>query len=110
MSGSPIRRVARAATAPVRRYVNEHFEMVKDEVRRVGATQVAAAPAPVEVDVSASWVGVVELENAIAELSLYQGRLIARLTDEVSDLTDRVADLERIVTQLADVVAARSEH
>lgn len=105
MSGSPLRRVAKAATSPVRGYLNDHFEMVKDEVRRVGGST-APAPAPVEVDLSASWVGVVEMENAIAELSLYQGRLIARLSDEVSLMSERVADLERIVAQLAEVVTA----
>ena len=107
MNASPLRRAAKAATSPVRGYLNDHFEMVKDEVRRVGETSAhAPAPAPVEVDLSASWVGVVEMENAIAELSLYQGRLIARLTDEVSVMSERVADLERIVAQLAEVVTA----
>ena len=107
MNASPLRRAAKAATSPVRGYLNDHFEMVKDEVRRVGETSAhAPATAPVEVDLSASWVGVVEMENAIAELSLYQGRLIARLTDEVSLMSERVADLERIVAQLADVVTA----
>lgn len=105
MNASPLRRAAKAATSPVRGYLNNHFEMVKDEVRRVGETS-APASAPVEVDLSASWVGVVEMENAIAELSLYQGRLIARLTDEVSVMSERVADLERIVAQLAEVVTA----
>lgn len=109
MSASPLRRAARAASAPVRGYLNDHFEMVKQEVRRVGA-ETHTAPANIDVDVSASWVGVVELENAIAELSLYQGRLVARMTDEISELGERVAELERIVTQLAEVVAARTEH
>ena len=98
MSGSPVGRVARAATAPVRGYLNNHFEMVKDEVRRARPT--------VDVDMSAAWDTLVELENAIAELSLYQARILTRVSDEVTDLTGRIDDLERVVRQLADVVAA----
>ena len=104
MTGSSIKQAARTVTSPFRGYLNQHFEQVKDEVRRVGANVVAAMPPPVDIDVSSTWVGVVELENAIAELSLYQGRLVSRLTDEVAELNGRIADLERIVAQLADVV------
>lgn len=96
MSG--LGRLARAATSPVRGYLNNHFEMVKDEVRQ--------ARPQVDVDMSAAWDTLVELENAIAELSLYQARILARVTDEVSSLTGRIDDLERIVDRLADVVAA----
>lgn len=98
MSGSPVGRVARAATAPVRGYLNNHFEMVKDEVRR--------ARPQVDVDMSAAWDTLVELENALAELSLHQGRILSRVSDQVTELTTRIDDLERIVHQLADVVAA----
>lgn len=105
MSGSPLRRVARAATAPVRGYLNDHFEMVKDEVRSAAHHVPPVAPSPV-VDDSAAWVRVAELENTIAELSLYQTRVMTRMTDEVAELHGRVGDLERIVRQLAAVVAA----
>jgi len=98
MSGSPVRRAARAATAPVRNYLNGHFEMVKAEVRQVQPV--------VEVDVSSAWVSVVELENAIAELSLYQTRILTRMSDEVADLSGRIGELERVVGQLAAVVGA----
>lgn len=98
MSGSPVKRAARAVTSPVRGYINNHFEMVKDEVRQ--------AQPHVDVDVSGSWVGVVELENAIAELSLYQTRILTRMSDEVAELSGRVEALERLVGQLAEVIAA----
>lgn len=98
MSASPIKRAARAATAPVRGYINNHFEMVKDEVRATGST--------VQVDESAAWERVAELENTIAELSLYQTRVLTRLSDDVVELTGRVDDLERVVRQLAAVVGA----
>ncbi len=111
MSGSPLRRVARAATSPVRGYLNDHFEMVKDEVRAAAyhGTPVVAAPvvaAPIVIDESAGWVRVAELENTLAELSLYQSRVMTRMTDEVAELNVRIDDLERIVRQLASVVAA----
>lgn len=107
VSGTPLHRVARAATAPVRGYLNEHFEMVKDEVRRTASIPPPAVTvaAPV-VDDSAAWVRVAELENTLAELSLYQTRVMTRMTDEVSDLAGRIDELERIVRQLASVVAA----
>lgn len=108
MSGSPLRRGARAATSPIRGYFNDHFEMVKDEVRRTSASTAApvAVTAPVVVDDSASWVRVAELENTIAELSLYQTRVMTRMTDEVAELNVRIDELERIVRQLAAVVGA----
>ena len=105
MSGSPLRRAARAATSPVRGYLNDHFEMVKDEVR-TAAHAAPTATAPVVVDDSAAWVRVAELENTLAELSLYESRVMARMTDEVAELNVRIGDLERIVRQLASVVAA----
>lgn len=98
MSGSPVRNVARAATAPVRNYLNDHFEMVKDEVRQSAAT--------VSVDESGAWRHLSELESSIAELSLYQARVVGRLSDDVSDLVGRIDELERVVSQLAAVIAA----
>ncbi len=74
--------------------------MVKDEVRRTSAL----APSP--VDDPTAWVRIAELENTIAELSLYQTRVMTRLTDEAAELNVRIAELERIVRQLAAVVAA----
>ena len=79
--------------------------MVKDEVRT--AAQGAPVPAAsVVVDESAAWVRVAELENTLAELSLYESRLMTRMTDEVAELNARIGELERIVRQLASVVAA----
>lgn len=82
--------------------------MVKDEVRRTSA--IAPSPlsvaVPAVVDESAAWVRVAELENTIAELSLYQTRVMTRMTDEVAELNVRIDELERIVRQLAAVVAA----
>jgi hypothetical protein len=99
-------RAARSATAPVRNYLNNHFEMVKEEVRAAGATNAGtagtAAPA---ADGGEAWARVAELENLLAEQSVHQARVLARLTEEVVELTARVGDLERIVRQLAVAVA-----
>jgi len=93
--------VGRRLTGPLRDYFNQHFEMVKDEVRTTAASGGAATSAD-----TAAWERVAELENALAELSVHQTHAIGRLSDEVAALGERVADLERIVAQVADVVAA----
>ena len=93
-----MKRLAKAATAPVRGYLNSHFEMVKQEVRH--HTPV------VDVDTSGAWLRVAELENTLAETSLYQARMLARLSDDLIDLAARIDGLERVVRQVASVVAA----
>lgn len=98
MSGptEPIRSAARAATSPVRNYINQHFEMVKDEIRR---------HQPV-VDQGAAWERVAELENSVTEMSLHHAQILARLRDQMGALDDRLAHLESLVERLADVVGA----
>ncbi len=97
---SPVKRLVKAATAPVRGYLNNHFEMVKEEVRH--HTPVV----DVDVDTSAAWLRVAELENTLAETSLYQARMLARLSEDLIDLAARIDGLERVVRQVASVVAA----
>lgn len=96
MSGptEPIRSAARAATSPVRNYINHHFEMVKDEIRR---------HQPV-VETGAAWERVAELENTVSELSLHQAQILARVREQLGDVDDRLARLESLVERLADVV------
>lgn len=96
--GSPVRRAARSATAPIRGYLNDHFEMVKQEVRE------SAQHAEAGTD-GAAWQRLAELESLLAEQAQHQARVVSRLGDEVAALTDRIADLERVVRQLAAVVA-----
>ena len=103
MSTSPIARAARATTAPVRNFFNDHFEMVKDEVRRNARTTGSGGGG----GDAKSWQRVAELENNLAEQSLYQARVLNRLSDDVADLAGRIEDLERVVRQLAEVAAAR---
>ena len=87
---------ARSASAPVRGFFNQHFEMVKDEVRRHGFEPGWARVAQL----------VHELEATIAETSLHQTRAVVQMRDEMAGLHDRIAELERLVARLADVVAA----
>lgn len=102
MSTSPLARAARATTAPVRNFFNQHFEMVKDEVRR----NASASPAAAGGGDAAAWQRVAELENNLAEQSLYQARVLSRLGTEVAELGGRIDELERLVRQLADLAAA----
>ena len=61
-------RAARAATSPVRDYLNNHFEMVKQEVRATGAAHAGAGGAAAgSGDTDDAWARVAELENLLAE-------------------------------------------
>jgi hypothetical protein len=97
-----LQRATRSATAPVRNYINNHFEMVKQEVRASGGTPAATDGG----EATDAWMRVAELENVLAEQSVHQARVLSRLTEEVVELTARIEDLERVVRQLAAVVAA----
>ncbi len=96
-SRSPLRRVARSATAPVRGYLNNHFEMVKQEVRQ---------HQPAIDDSLGVWYRLHELENTFAESSLYQAKILVDLRDQVAALVDRVHEIEIAVNRLSDVVSA----
>lgn len=99
--GGVLKRVARSATAPVRGYLNDHFEMVKEEVRRAGTT----APEHPAGTTDDAWTRVAELENLLAEQSVHQARVMARVGDELAALTDRVAELEQLVRTLTELLA-----
>lgn len=101
--GALARRIARGATAPVRGYLNDHFEMVKEEVRRVGATAPEAAAAGGTTD--EAWARVGELENLLAEQAVHQARVLARNADELAALSARVEELEALVRTLVELLA-----
>jgi hypothetical protein len=103
MATSFVKRVARSATSPVRDYINNHFEMVKDEVRQSGAAT-GALTADGSADGSA-WGRLSELESMLAEHSIHQARVLARLSEEVAELAARIDDLERVVRQIAVAIA-----
>lgn len=103
--GALARRAARSVTAPVRGYLNDHFEMVKEEVRRVGATP-ATGTVPAAGTTDEAWARVAELENLMAEQAVHQARVMARVGDELAALTDRVAELESLLRTVVDIVAA----
>ena len=102
---SPLAKAARSTTAPFRNFFNDHFEMVKDEVRRTASLN-TVAPAPTGGGDAAAWKRVAELENNLAEQALYQARVLTRLTDDVEQLSAQVDDLERLVRQLVAVAAS----
>lgn len=94
-----VKRVARSATSPVRDYINNHFEMVKHEVRQSSGGGGGAAGN------AAAWDRLSELENMLAEHSIHQARVLSRLSDEVAALSSRIDDLERIVRQMAVAIS-----
>ncbi len=106
--GALARRAARSVTAPVRGYLNDHFEMVKEEVRRVGDTARPATTVPDGGTTDEAWARVAELESLLAEQSVHQARVMARVGDEMAALTDRVAELEQLVRTLAELLAPPS--
>ena len=70
-----LKRATHSATAPVRNYINNHFEMVKQEVRASGGAPAAAGGG----ESTDAWARVAELENVLAEQSVHQARVLARL-------------------------------
>lgn len=105
--GALARRAARSVTAPVRGYLNDHFEMVKEEIRRTGAAP-ASQPASDAGTTDDAWARVAELENLLAEQAVHQARVMARVGDEVAALTDQVAELEALLRTVIEIVAPPS--
>lgn len=98
MSDSPIHRAVRGVTAPFRDYLNNHFEMVKTEVRE----------RTVVVEQPEFALRLAELETTVSESVLHETRVLAQLRDETSDLAKRVEELERLVERLVDIAAVSS--
>jgi hypothetical protein len=96
MSVPSVRRVARGATSPLRDFFNQHFEMVKAEIRAAdGGTRLPEIQAVIA-----------DLEADLVEQSLHHARVLARLRAEVQALDTRIVELERLIGRLTDVVAA----
>lgn len=96
MSVPSVRRVARGATSPLRDFFNQHFEMVKAEIRSVDAG--AELPALQAV--------IADLEADLVEQSLHHARVLSRLRADIEGLDNRIVELERLIGRLTDVVAA----
>jgi hypothetical protein len=96
---SPITRAARSTTSPLRNYFNQHFEMVKDEVR-------AAAAAHARPEIDGLHLALADLEAGLVEQSLHHARALARVRDDLDRLDVRLGDIERAVERLTEVVAA----
>jgi hypothetical protein len=88
------RHVARSATAPLRGYLNNHFELTKQEVRgQVGDLSQRLSGLDQFSDTIDS------LANSLAEVHVHHTRSIVGLRDEL-------AELQRVVAELGDDVNA----
>lgn len=93
--------VGRATTGPLRNYFNNHFEMTKEEVRRVVAISGAEAPAATQTGQHLA-----ELSNVIAETQLYQSKLISELRREIASLRSEIDQMASTSAELAAVLSA----
>ncbi len=110
--GTRARSVARGATSPLRRYVNTHFEMTKDEVR----AQVAML-AKRQDEALTSFAGydrladtIESLANTVAEIHVHQTRTSVDLRDEITDLRAEVAELRADLNVLTAALVRLAEH
>lgn len=105
------RQVARKASAPVRNYVNAHFEATKQELREqvagIARRQERLLDEIAELDhLSKAVEGVA---SAVADMHVHQTRTTMALTDELRELRHTVAELSDDVRTLADVVLRLTE-
>ena len=104
MANSPqakLKSAARATVGPVRNYFNNHFEMTKQEVRRVAAESGIAA-----LDQARSGGQLAELSNVVAETQLYQSKMISELRREIAALRSDLAEMSATSAELSAVLAA----
>ena len=92
---------ARATTAPVRNYFNNHFEMTKEEVRRAVADSGVDA-----LEHAQTGRHLAELSNVVAETQLYQSKLISELRREVAALRGELEQMSSASAEFAAVLAA----
>ena len=98
MAPNPLSRLASAVTAPVRGYVNNHFEAVKDEVRMQSGRshdQVVAS--------------ITAVDQHQAERADRLDARVAELADRVAALTAEVDELRETNRRMAAVVAPLAE-
>lgn len=97
---SPLRSFARRLGAPARNYINQHFEMTKQEVREQVASLRGAADHNESVD---------RLAEVTAETSLHQMQSLAKLRSELADVRAELTETRQAVDALAAVVADLAE-
>ncbi|MAT07123.1 MAG: hypothetical protein CL424_18980 [Acidimicrobiaceae bacterium] len=98
---SPLTKAARSATAPFRNFFNDHFEMVKHEVRTANA-----AGSHSDDRSEALRLVVADLEAGLVEQSLHHARALVAAQESLEQLSARIDELQRAVDRLGDVVAA----
>lgn len=98
---SPLAKAARSTTAPFRNFFNDHFEMVKHEVR---TARVVDAHTDARIDELRAVVA--DLEAGLVEQSVHHARALVATEETLHRLEARIADLQRSIDRLNDVVAA----
>lgn len=96
-----LRDAARAATAPVRNYVNGHFEMTKQEVREQAASLRDERVERAALDHAAFD----RLTDVNAEASQHQTQALAALRRDFADLRDEVRELRDAIDTLSQAIA-----
>ena len=93
---------ARATSAPLRNYFNNHFEMTKEEVRRI-VQQIG------ELDKPGQSASTLELSNVVAETALFQSQMIAETREEIIDMRTQIQQLSALVDRLVSVIGAMND-
>jgi glycosyltransferase involved in cell wall biosynthesis len=103
--GRRLRRAARTATAPVRGYVNTHFENTKREVR----LQTEAVAIRQQDTLKRLTDTIDSIANSMAEVHVHQTRAMMDLSDEVVGLQHELAELRADLNLLTDALVRLSE-
>jgi glycosyltransferase involved in cell wall biosynthesis len=103
--GRRLRRAARGATAPVRSYVNTHFEMTKREVR----LQTDALAQRQEQPLKRLADTIDSIANSVAEVHVHQTRSMMDLRDEMTEVQHQLTELRADLNRLTDTLVRLSE-
>lgn len=102
--------LVRSISSPIRNFINQHFEAVKDEVRAQSARVIEsfdgrAANGDGTAQLDEAWRTVGQLENSMLEAMLHQSVTINKLSATCEQLGERIESLERSVNRVAAVLA-----
>jgi glycosyltransferase involved in cell wall biosynthesis len=100
-----LRTVARSATAPVRGYVNTHFEMTKREVR----LQTDALAHRQEQPLQRLADTIDSIANSVAEVHVHQTRSMMDLRDEMVEVQHQLTELRADLNLLTDALVRLTE-
>lgn len=105
-AGAGARQVAKRATAPVRNYVNAHFEATKQELRdqlaAVARRQERVLDEVAGLDELTDRVA--SLASTVADMHVHQTRTVVGLADELHELRTAIGELRDDVRTLAEAI------